>query len=133
MADLTTDIDETVGIYSLGDFRPDMPVVSGRTALIHRLLVRLQSARGRFPWWPSFGTDISQFLLSKISPRQIAGAAELECLKDEQVEDVKAIAEVTDGGRKITLRLRLVDAQGSFVLTLDITQARLSLIELQAA
>lgn len=132
MADLTA-ISGTVGIWSLGDFRPDMQRVSGETALVHRLCVRLQTPRGRFPWWPNFGTDIAQFLLSKATPQQIAAAAEAECKKDEQVKSVRAFAEISDGGRKIILRIRVVTATGPFTLTLDITQARLSLVSLQTA
>ncbi len=133
MADLTTDIDETIGIHSLGDFKPDMPTVSGRTALLHRLLVRLQTPRGRFPWWPNFGTDMSLYLLSKATPSAIAGAAQLECLKDEQVKEARATAEVQDGGRKIVLRIVLLSNVGPYKFTLAVTQAKLDLIELQAA
>lgn len=130
---LTDDISETVGIWSLGDFRPDMTTVSGQTALIHRLAVRLQTPRGRFPWWPNFGTDISQYLLSKATPQQIASAAQAECLKDEQVRQANVSATVSDAGRKITLAIRIVASDGPFALTLSITQASLDLISLQAA
>lgn len=130
---LTDDISQTVGIWSLGDFRPDMSTVSGETALIHRLMVRLQTPRGRFPWWPNFGTDISQFLLSKATPQQIAAAAQAECIKDEQVRVATATAVISDAGRKITLTIRIVTSSGPFVFTLAITQAATDLIALQAA
>lgn len=132
MADLT-DISNTVGIWSLGDFHPDMSTVSGETALIHRLIVRLQTPRGRFKWWPNFGTDIAQFLLSKATPQQIASAAQSECLKDEQARDAKASVIVTDAGRKITLTIQIVATTGPFVFTLAVTQAATDLISLQAA
>jgi hypothetical protein len=132
LADLSK-IENTVGIWSLGDFRPEMPTVSGRTALIHRLCVRLQTPRGRFTWWPAFGTDIAQFLNSKARPGSIAAAAEAECLKDEQVEDVQASASYEQGGRAIRLSLTIIDAAGPFERTLLIEQARLTLIELDEA
>lgn len=141
MADLT-DISATVGIWSLGDFRPDMPVVTGRTALIHRLCVRLQTPRGRFSgvgsdgkvWgWPNFGTDIAQFLLSKTPPSVIAAAAEAECLKDEQVEQAAVVATLQDGGRRMQLEIAILDAIGPFTFSLGITQAKAELIELQVA
>ncbi len=132
MADLTI-IDGTSGFWSLGDFRPDMPLVSGRTALIHRLCVRLQTSRGRFTRWPNFGTRMASFLLTKVPPTAIASAAESECLKDEQVEDVKATAELQSDGRSLLLRLEIFDSAGPFKLTLSIDQAKLDLIELQAA
>ena len=132
MPDLN-DIASTVGLWSLGDFKPEMPNVSGRTALIHRLCVRLSTPRGRFTWWPNFGTDIAAFLLTKVPPSAIASAAESECLKDEQVQDVVATAEVESGGRSIRLRIELFDKAGPFRFTLLIEQAKLHLIELQAA
>lgn len=132
MADLTQ-IDGTVGLWSLGDFRPEMPTVSGRTALIHRLCVRLQTPRGRFPWWPNFGTDLAAFLNSKTRPAVIAAAAEQECIKDEQVDHVVADAVYEDNGRAIRLSLTIFDADGPFEFTLLISQANLELIELQSA
>ena len=119
-----------------------MPRVSGREALIHRLCVRLQTPRGRFSgvdsngkvWgWPNFGTDIAQYLLSKTPASAIASAAEAECLKDEQVEEAAAVATLEDGGRRMHLEIAILDALGPFVFTLSITQAKLTLIELQAA
>lgn len=132
MADLTK-IEGTVGLWSLGDFKPEMPLVSGRVALIHRLCVRLQTPRGRFPWWPNFGTDMVAFLNSKMRPSAIAAAAQAECEKDEQVDRVIADAVYEDNGRAIRLRLTVFDAAGPFTFTLLIEQANLSLIELQAA
>jgi len=131
MADLTTDIEATVGIWSLGDFRPDMPKVSGVVALVHRLCLRLQTKRGRFPWWPNFGTNIAQYLLSKTPPAQIAAAAEAECRKDEQVQQVKCEATLEDSGRRVRLDLQTVASSGPFALSLSITQAKLELIALQ--
>lgn len=133
MADLTTDIAATVGLSVVGDFKPDMPKVSGRLALLGRLSVRLQTPRGRFIWWPNFGTDIAQYLLSKQTPRAIAAAAQSECLKDEQVQQAVVTATVEDNGRRIRLAIVIVDSAGPFSFTLDITQARLDLVSLQGA
>lgn len=128
------EIDKTVGLYSLGDFKPNMPTVSGRTALLHRLCVRLQTPRGRFPWWPNFGTNLAAFLLTKVQPTVVAAAAEAECLKDEQVDDVTARVEFLAGGRTMHLTLEIFSNDfGPFVFTLSIEQAKLDLIDLQAA
>lgn len=132
MADLS-DISATVDIYCIDDFLPDMPVVTGRTALAHRLARRLQTPRGRFPWWPNFGTDLRQYLLSKAKPTAIASAAEAECLKDEQVEDVTCFVEVLNGGRSMRVVIQITDADGPFVFTLEISQAAETLLDLQAA
>ncbi len=132
MADLTQ-ISATVDIFCVDGFRPDMPLVSGRLALGHRLARRLQTRNGQFPWWPKFGTDLRQFLLSKSTPTQIASAAEAECLKDEQVDHVVVSAEILNSGRQIHLTIQVTDAAGPFVFTLDITAAAATLIQLQNA
>lgn len=128
------EIDKTLGFWSLGGFRPEMPLVSGREALIHRLCVRLQTPRGRFPWWPNFGTRLAAFLLTKVQPSVVAGAAELECLKDEQVDDVRARAEFLPGARALRVTLEIFSNDvGPFQFTLLIEQAKLTLVSLQAA
>ena len=132
MADLSK-IEGTVDIFCVEDMRPDMPQVSGRTACAHRLARRLTTPRGRFPWWPKFGSDLRQYLLSKATPEAIASAAESECLKDEQVDSVKVRAEVQDSGRRIHLVIEVTDAAGPYVFTLTITDAAANLIILQNA
>lgn len=133
MADLTTDIDATVGLYSLGDFKPTMPTIRGTVALVHRLCLRLSTPRGRFKWWPNFGTNMAQYLLSKIPPTQIAAAAIAECKKDEQVKQATCTATLSDGGRRLQLELQIVASSGPFTFSLSITQAKLELISLQQA
>lgn len=132
MADLTT-IDATIDIACVEDFLPDMPTVSGRVALMHRLARRLQTQRGRFKWWPNFGTDLRIFLLSKAPPAAIAAAADAECRKDEQVKNVTTSVEVLDSGRRLHLTIQVTDAAGPFAFTLTITQATATLIALQTA
>jgi hypothetical protein len=132
MADLTQ-IEGTIDVFCIEDMLPDMPAVSGRTACAHRLARRLTTPRGRFPWWPKFGTDLRAYLLSKATPEAIASAAEFECLKDEQVDRVKVRAEVQDSGRRIHLVIEVTDAAGPYVFTLTITTAAATLIQLQNA
>lgn len=132
MADLSK-IENTVGLWSLGDFKPQMPTVSGRDALVHRLCVRLQTPLGRFPWWPRFGTDLAAFLLTKTPASAVASAAELECLKDEQVRDVRAFVQFSTDRTRMRVQLEIFDADGPFKRTLSIEQAKLELIELDAA
>lgn len=130
MADLTK-IDATTDVACVEDFLPDMPTVSGRVALMHRLARRLQTQRGRFIWWPNFGTDLRVFLLSKTPPAAIASAADAECRKDEQVINVTTSVEVLDSGRALHLTIQVTDATGPFAFTLTITQAAASLVALQ--
>lgn len=128
-----SDIAATTDIYCITDFRPEMPMVSGRVALLHRLARRLQTPRGRFPWWPNFGTDLRLYLLSKTPAGVVAAAIENECLKDEQVQDVSATCQFLDSTRKLVAQVTVSDAEGPFVFTLEISTAAEMLIELQAA
>ncbi len=128
------EIDKTIGFWTLGDFKPEMPLVSGRVALIHRLAVRLTTPRGRFTWWPNFGTDMAAFLLTKVPPTVVFSAAESECLKDEQVDEVRARGEFVAAARALRLTLEIFSNDlGPFEFTLLIEQAKLTLVELQAA
>ncbi len=137
------EIDNTIGIWSLGGFKPGMPTVRGAIALVHRLVLRWQTPRGRFSgvdangkiWgWPNFGTNLAQYLLTKTPPRQIAIAAELEARKDEQVSGIRVTADTQQGGRLILLSVLVVaNDVGPFRFTLSIEQARVTLIDLQAA
>lgn len=132
MADLSK-IENTIDVYGVNDFKPNMPVIRGRTALSHRLCRRLQTRRGAFLSWPNDGTDITEFLLSKAQPSTIAAAAEAECLKDEQVLECTATAEYIESGRRIALMLEIQDSDGPFTLTLMVDDARLNLVSLEEA
>lgn len=128
------DIDSTVDLHCVTDFLPHMPTVSGRTALAHRLARRLTTPRGRFPFWPDFGTDLRQYLLTKASPSQIAAAAEAECMKDEQTESVEVTVSQLDlVKRDLSIDISVTDAAGPFAFTLTITDAAATLVGLQAS
>jgi phage baseplate assembly protein W len=124
-------LEETTAVHCVTDFALHMPKVSGETALMQSLARRLQTPRGRVPWWPNYGTDIRNMLLSKVSPYQIVSSAIRECSKDERVENVDATATITNGGRTLVLGISVTTAAGPFDFTMTITEAAESLIELQ--
>ena len=128
--DLTL-IENTSDIDCIEDFKPHMPLVYGRTALVQRLARRLITPRGRFIYWPNYGTDMRRFLLSKVSPGAIAQAAKKECMKDEQVEACNVSAEVQENGRRLILNIEVEDAEGPFTFTLNIDDAAANLVKLQ--
>jgi phage baseplate assembly protein W len=124
---------ETLDLALDGDMQAHAPEVSGVLAVAQRLRRRLTTRRGTKPWWPQYGTDLRQYLLSKVPPWRIVQDAKAEIAKDEQVDAVDAAVEVLDGGR----RLRLVVAAASsaarnFQFTMDITQAAGTLVALRA-
>ncbi len=127
-------LDDTVDIHCVDDFLPHMPEVRGRLALVHRLARRLTTERGRFKFWPNYGTDIRKFLLAKVQPERVAQEVEDECIKDEQVESVEVLVVEPDlATRTMTITISVRDAAGPFVFTLTISEAKATLISLQAA
>lgn len=127
-------LDETRDIHFDGDFLPHMPEVSGRTALAQCLGRRLTSQRGRFWYWPNFGTDLRKYLLTKADPGRIASDAEDECMKDERVESVEvSVTSIDFDTKEMILTIAVVDAAGPFTFTMSITEAKATLVELQEA
>jgi hypothetical protein len=125
---------ETRDLALDGDMQPHAPDVTGVLAVAQRLRRRLTTRRGTFPWWPDFGTDIRQYLLSKAPAWRIAKDVEYELLKDEQVQAVFVGVELHDGGKRIRLFVTVVSsAVRDFRFTMDITKAAGSLVALQAA
>lgn len=124
---------ETSDIYLLGDMRPEMPTVSGFDALAQRLIRRLSTPRGFFPFWPNFGLNIRKYSLSKIPTWQIAHEVQDECLKDEQVKDVIVTPTYGDQGRSVRLDVYVTAAVGNFTFSMAATDAAATLIALQKA
>ena len=122
MADLGTDV------HCDGDLLPHMPTVSGRLGLAQAIARRLETPRGRMPWWPEYGTDLRDLVNSGLTDSAIASAAEAECLKDERVEDVDVVVERDAGA--MTLTVAITDADGPFDAVLTISQAAATLLEL---
>lgn len=119
------DIDDTIDVHCVDDFLPTMPTVRGRVALAQRLTRRLTTRRGQIPYWPEFGYDIRDALLSKKDPQRIESDVEDECGKDEQIEAVKAT--LTMVGTSGDLLIQGSDADGPFEFTMPIKDAVISL------
>lgn len=124
-------LDETLTVHCVTDFELHMPKVSGRTALAQAIARRLQTPRGRVPWWPNYGTDIRNMLLSKTPPNVIVSSVVRECLKDERVAQADVVAVESTDGRTLKLDLTITDADGPFDFTMSIDDAAVNLIALQ--
>jgi hypothetical protein len=126
-------LSETTDVYLLNDFLPHMPGVSSFTALGHRLVRRLSTPRGFFPFWPNFGLDIRRYSLSKVPPWQMAHEIAEECKKDEQVKDVVVSPTITDQGRTVHFDVLVQSDVGAFKFTMTATEAAATLVTLQKA
>lgn len=127
-------LEETRDLALDGDMQAHAPDVAGVLCVAQRLRRRLTTKRGTFPWAPTFGTDVRQYLLSKVPAWRIAKDVEFELLKDEQVVAVGVGLELHDNGRRIRLIVAvLCSAVRNFRFTMDITEAAGQLVALQVA
>lgn len=96
-----------------GDYVPDgaggLIRVSGREALVQRVLYRLTARRGSFPFWTELGSQLWQ--LGALPPQQRQSAAAqyvaeaLDGEADLEVETV-TLTEGTDGTGELTAQLK---------------------------
>jgi hypothetical protein len=126
-------LEETRDIYLVNDFRPEMPEVSGVDALAQRLLLRLTTPRGLFPWWPEDGLDVRMFALSKEPAYRIAGAIDAECRKDEQCDSTLVSIQSFDGGARHIFTITVFSPLGNFKFTMGVTEAAANLLALEEA
>lgn len=124
-------LDETRDIYLVSDLRPEMPEVSGVDALAQRLLLRLTTPKGIFPWWPDEGLDVTTYALSKEPDYRIAAAIKAECERDEQVD--LARVEIDRSSGRLRFTVFAFSPLGDFKMTMGITQAAATLLALEAA
>lgn len=106
---------------------------SGLLALACRLIRRLSTPRGFFPFYPNFGLDIRRYSLSKTPTWQMAHEVDDELRKDEQVKDVVVTPTVGDGGRSVHFDIFIQSEVGAFTFSMTATQAAATLINLQKA
>lgn len=134
---MTGTLEATLQVHCDGDFKANMPSVSGRLALVQRIKILLTTRRGRVPFtsWKNRGVDLRAYLLSKQPASAIASAARYEIAKDEQVERVDVQATITDSGRTAKLIITVFEkpSETLFTFTMTIDEAAETLIELEKA
>jgi hypothetical protein len=130
-------LEETLQVHCDGDFKANMPSVTGRKALAQRLKILLTTRRGRVPFtsWKNRGIDLRAYVLSKRPAGELGIAAKFEIEKDEQVERADVQAAISDGGRTVQLAIRIVEktSETIFAFTMTIDEAAATLIELEKA
>lgn len=125
-------LEETRDLHLVGDFLPEMPEVTGRVALLQRLVRRLTTPPGIFrKWWPNEGINVPDFVLSKVPTWRIRALVEAQCERDEQVREARARVVTLNGGLGVRVDLFITDADGSFAFTMNVTEAAASLVALQ--
>lgn len=127
MADLGSDIHCVSGVD------PAFRIVTGRTAHAQAIARRFGTPRGalaRIGDDPDYGYDLRAFVGADVGARVVAevtAGVEREALKDERTRDAKAV--VTVAGGALVIALRLVDADGTFSLTLAVSEVTVSVLK----
>ena len=118
---------DTIDIWCDSDFLPEMPTVKNRTALVQALQRRLSTPRGQAQFWPSYGLNLQDYLMSKTSAPVVSSAVRGEILQDERVVQCRVGAEISPG--LITLRCAVLDENGAeYDFTLSVTEAAVELV-----
>lgn len=116
------------------DLTPGMLVVSGQRRVAEALIRRLGTPRGALWYSPEYGTDLREFVHSAAGTYAVELAAEQECLKEETVDEVEALAEFTANNETMTVTLRVKTSDGPFTLILLVSALRVDELDfLEAA
>ncbi len=125
--------DANVSVWLEADFLREMPAVTGRLAVALRLLRRLSTPRGLFPWWPNEGLNVAKYLNSKTPTWVMRAEIKAECLRDEEVEDVGVIPTIIKSsvGNLVNLEISVVTKDDRFDFIMTATEASANLIRIQ--
>lgn len=108
------------------DLYPDLRMSSGRQALAEALLRRYLTQRGALWYDLDYGLGLTRFVNAQMAESSIGQLVEREALKDERVNDARAV--VTREGVNLTIKLTVVDDAGPFTLTLAANEITVTLL-----
>lgn len=112
---------------------PMFTLVSGRVALAQALARRLTTKHGTLEWIndnPEYGHDVREYLGEDVGPRAefvIASRVQAECLKDERVRAAQVTPTLAAG--RLSLAVRITDAEGPFRFTLAVSDVSVELLK----
>ncbi len=116
MTDYGTDVS------CITDIDPTFNKVSGRILLGQSLVRRLTTYRGALIDDGDYGTDVTEWINESVGPRDVRRLQMLidaELTKDERI--VSATSELSFVNGVLSLSVQLVDGEGPFTLTSDIS------------
>jgi hypothetical protein len=111
------------------DFSPQMHTVEAVGQALYR---RLSFSPGAVFYDRSYGTNLCDFInqASDSSGYEIERAAEIECLKDDRVDDCEATAEMD--GSSVVLSILVTLGNGEeFTLVLSVTNVTVEILEIK--
>lgn len=116
MSDLGTDF------AGGADLDPSLSLQSGERALGDAILRRLTTPRGGLPDYPEYGFDVSSLIGRTLTPNAIAQRVLEQVRAEEEVEDASLDISTSDDGTAVTLKIKVLSAEGPFELTLAIDE-----------
>jgi hypothetical protein len=117
---VAVDTDFGVDLAGILDVGSTLVLTSGRRALAEAILRRLTTPRGSLFYDFDYGFDLRQFISApEPQPGFLEMQVRTEVEKDERVESVEV--ETTFISETLTARLTVTDADGTFKLTLAVT------------
>lgn len=124
--------DWTTWVDGVPDLDPMFGWAEEDQAVIEVAARRLMTPRGTLPGDPDFGTDLRVYCGARITPHRLAILRQdikSELLKDERVLNVEVSSTTFDqAASKLTVRIALTTANGTFALTLTVDQVKVTLL-----
>lgn len=115
------------------DLSDGLVLVSGRRLLIQDILHRLQTARGTLVDDPSFGMDVRSWVNETMTPARLfslGAAVGNEAARDDRVFSAQASATFDAATKKLTLALKVEDAEGPFAFTASVSNLTVEFLAL---
>ncbi len=116
------------------DLDPRCSVVTGRRLLAEAIFRRITTRRGSLIKSPNYGIDVSDYMNSDMSPRDVAAmraAIKSECEKDERVDSVEVGVQIPFRGIGVyTVSIAIDDGDGPFSLTIAVSEVTVELLSI---
>lgn len=106
-------------------------MISGRMVLIHALIRRLSTPRGRLIGAPNYGLDLMSYCNDDMSAADIGelqAAVASECEKDERVESAACSIAYDAASKTMTVTIGITDGAGPFPLVLAVSAVSITLM-----
>lgn len=117
-----SELGSCIGGISTVDFA--LSKVTGRTALAHRIMRRLNTPRGGLFYAPDYGYDLTALIGSTESLSLVEQRVEEQVLAEEEVSDARAAVSLSTG--TLTVDIQAVSAEGPFTLVISASDLTVS-------
>lgn len=130
-------ISTTYGIewstFSAGapDLDPTFSLFGGDDLVVEAAARRLITPRGSLPGAPDYGYDLTQHVQARLTPvklAQIRSAVVAEVTKDERIVKAECLAESTNNGASLRVRVTVSTSIRDYSLVLNVSAVSVTLL-----